>query len=148
MGRLLLGLGALRFAARPALVAVGLLFALIPLTSDATTGAVAKSPTIRIVQMGGVCTGFFCYEPQSIKVHSGTTVKWINKTNSVHTVTRCTPANCGGVGGGTGTDNAPNSPVLQPGASYSFKFVGKGTYIYYCQIHGYGVMHARLVIVT
>ena len=145
MGRLLSGLSSLRFAARPALLAVGLMLALIPLTSDATTAATTK--TIKIVQMGGVCTGFFCYEPQFIRVHSGTTVKWVNKTTSVHTVTRCTLAACG-VGGGTGTDSGPASGVLQPGASYSFTFVGKGTYIYYCQIHGYGVMHARLVIVT
>jgi plastocyanin len=67
-------------------------------------------------------------------------------TGAPHTVSRCTPAACAGHTGGTGTDNGPNSGVINPNGNFSFAFHGAGTYLYYCQIHGFRVMHATIII--
>jgi plastocyanin len=62
-------------------------------------------------------------------------------------VTRCTVAACG-VSGGTGHDQGFGSGTILPGGTYSFTFQTKGSYVYYCAIHGYQTMHARIVEVT
>jgi plastocyanin len=133
-----------RFSAVLALV-------LTALAADVAAGSpgasAAGGPTVMIVNMGGTCTSAFCYQPNKISINSGTTVTWINTTSFSHTVTRCTLAACG-VGGGTGRDAGFGSSVIPPGGSYTFTFDGKGTYIYYCMIHGYKVMHARVIEVT
>jgi plastocyanin len=97
--------------------------------------------------MGGTCTSAFCYQPGKISIKTGTTVTWINTTSVTHTVTRCTVAACG-VGGGSGKDTGFGSGNIAAGGSYTFTFDGKGTYVYYCAIHGYSVMHARVIEVT
>ncbi len=109
-------------------------------TAPATTG-----PVVRIVNMSTFCTSLFCYKPGRIVITAGTTVTWKNKTSVSHTVTRCTVLACG-VGGGSGKDTGFGSGVIPPGGSYSFTFQTKGSYVYYCAIHGYGIMHARVVL--
>ena len=66
-------------------------------------------------------------------------------TTFSHTVTRCTLAACH-VSPGTGKQAAPNSPILSAGGKYSVIFTGKGTYVYYCKIHGYTFMHATVTV--
>jgi plastocyanin len=63
----------------------------------------------------------FAFGPQAVTVKAGTTVHWTNHDTEAHTVT----SNAGAFG----------SPVLQPGASYSFAFTKPGTYRYHCTIH-------------
>jgi len=71
----------------------------------------------------------FAFTPGSLVVPLGTTVTWINRDNTAHTVT-------GTVGGGTATaTNSPMSGTLQPGQSYSFRFGQTGTFPYHCSIH-------------
>ena len=91
---------------------------------------------------------FFCYSPQTLSVGSGDRVTWTN--NSItpvgHTITRCTPSACGGVGGGTGSDKWPDSGTIHQGQTYSHTFTGAGTYVYYCTIHGYAQMHGTITV--
>lgn len=91
---------------------------------------------------------FFCYSPQTLTVNPGDRVTWTNNslTPIGHTVTRCTPSACGGVGGGTGTDKWPDSGTFHQGETYSRTFTGSGTYVYYCTIHGYAQMHGTITV--
>jgi plastocyanin len=111
-------------------------------TTPATTG-----PIVRIINMGTNCTSLFCFKPGKIVITAGTTLTWKNRTAVSHTVTRCTVAACG-VDGGTGKDQGFGSGVIPPGGKYTFTFQTKGTYIYYCAIHGYGIMHGRVVLMV
>ncbi|MDP9074455.1 MAG: plastocyanin/azurin family copper-binding protein [Actinomycetota bacterium] len=116
---------------------------LVPMaTAGATTAT--KSRHLQI-SMPNSCAGG-CYRPATGSIRSGGTVVWTNKSSAPHTVTRCTVADCG-VDGGSGADSAPNSGVLDTtGSKYQFTFVGKGTYVYFCQIHGYAAMHGTITV--
>lgn len=120
---------------------------LMALASDVTASTAATTASARIVSTGAHCTSAFCFKPTALSVSAGTTVTWTNRTTSPHTVTRCTVAACGH-GGGSGKDQGFGSAVIPPGGTYSFTFQSKGTYYYYCAIHGYSVMHARVVDVS
>ncbi len=91
---------------------------------------------------------FFCYTPQTLTVSPGDRVTWTNNslTPIGHTVTRCTPSACGGVGGGNGTDRWPDSGTFHQGQTYSHTFTGPGSYVYYCTIHGYAQMHGTITV--
>lgn len=62
------------------------------------------------------------YTPKNLTVKKGTTVKWTNMSNAIHTVTR---------NGATG----PQSPYLVPGQNYSYTFSNTGSYLYHCLVH-------------
>jgi plastocyanin len=117
----------------------------------ATTGGAASPAAARTVavaiQNGGACGQIFCFSPQTLTVTSGTTVTWSNATTADHTVTRCNTTACP-VGPGTGTDAPFGSGLLGAGQTFSATFVGLGAYNYYCQIHGYTVMHGTVTVVA
>jgi plastocyanin len=94
----------------------------------------------------GCSTPSYCYTPNSVTIAPGDTVTWTDLSDAPHTVTRCTPAACQGNGPGTGTDNGPQSGTVNPNQTYSFTFHGPGTYLYYCTIHGYAVMHGLVTV--
>ena len=99
------------------------------------------------IQAGGACPAgaMFCYQPQKPTIASGTKVVWKNRTSAPHTMTRCAGTACP-VSGGTGTDAGLASPLISPGAKYKFVFHGRGTYVYYCSVHGYAVMHGTITV--
>ena len=68
-------------------------------------------------------------------------------TSVEHTVTRCTTSACP-VGPGNGTDAAFGSGDLGAGQRFSVTFQNLGTYNYYCQVHGYSVMHGTVTVVA
>jgi plastocyanin len=123
----------------------------VVLAATGTGGAASRVAAARTVAVaiknGGACGQIFCYSPQTLTVTSGTTVKWSNSTTADHTVTRCTTAACP-VGPGTGTDAAFGSGLLGAGQTFSATFHGLGTYNYYCQIHGYTIMHGTVTVVA
>ena len=64
----------------------------------------------------------FAFSPNSLTVKTGTTVTWINKDSTTHTIT---------------SDNGAftSSGNLNNGANYTFTFTKAGTYPYHCSIH-------------
>jgi large repetitive protein len=115
-------------------------------SSGGAAGPTAKTAAVAI-QNGGPCGQIFCFTPQTMTVTSGTTVTWDNQTSVNHTVTRCTTSACP-VGPGTGSDAAFGSGLLGAGQTFAVTFHGLGTYNYYCQVHGYSVMHGTVTVVA
>jgi plastocyanin len=132
-----------------ALVGTGLVvvprsFASAPAAAEVVHPAAAAA--VLIVNSGGTCKSEFCFSPSAITVRQAQTVTWTNKSVTDHTVTRCTTAACPGAGPGTGGDPAFGSPVLAPAKTFSVTFHKTGTYNYYCQIHGFAVMHGTVTV--
>jgi hypothetical protein len=74
-------------------------------------------------------------------------VTFTNTSGADHTVVRCTPAACEGAGGGTGADAFAKSAIaVPPDGSFGFTFSGPGTYVYYCSLHGYALMHGTITV--
>jgi plastocyanin len=120
----------------------------------ATAGASTRTPlavphtSVKIVA-GSACkpVALFCFKPTAKTIASGTKVTFKNTTITVHTVTRCAALNCSGASGGTGTDTGFGSPgTIASGGKYSFVFHGAGTYVFYCMIHGYPLMHGTITV--
>ena len=64
------------------------------------------------------------FDPATIHVKVGQTVQWVNKDTPPHNVTYQ-----------TGPKFTSSAPILNPGATYSYKFTQAGTITYYCSIH-------------
>jgi plastocyanin len=84
----------------------------------ASSRVAAKASSVAIV---GAQFSAFAFNPKTITVHVGDTVRWVNKSSAPegHTVT------------GHGLD----SGTLHQGDDYSFKFSKAGTYSYVCAFH-------------
>jgi plastocyanin len=65
------------------------------------------------------------FDPETVEVEAGTTVRWDNQGRNAHNVTPVDDD-----GWGIDTDD------FEPGATYEFTFEEEGTYRYYCTIHG------------
>jgi plastocyanin len=63
----------------------------------------------------------FSFTPQTLTVHPGTTVTWVNKDDVPHTV--------------TSTDKKFKSRALDTDEQFSFTFSAPGTYNYFCSVH-------------
>lgn len=87
------------------------------MASAAPSGTGAAKP----VAADAVTIRNFAFGPRSVTVKRGATVHWTNRDSEAHTV--------------TSDAGAFNSPVLQPGAGFSFTFTKPGTYSYHCSIH-------------
>jgi plastocyanin len=74
----------------------------------------AKAGEIQIEDMA--------FDPASVTVKKGATVKWTDKDGITHTVT-------------SDTGSELQSPELGKGQSYSHTFTTAGTYKYHCSIH-------------
>ena len=129
------------------LVTAGAAFAGVANAGASTAAKPVAKVSIKIVS-GSMCkpAAQFCFKPSLKSVVPGTKVTWVNTTLTVHTVTRCTTAACGGVSGGTGKDAGLSSGTIAKSGKYSFVFHGAGTYTYYCQIHGYALMHGTITV--
>lgn len=68
----------------------------------------------------------FAFSPASKTISVGTTIKWINKDNSTHTVTSGIPGTPSGIF---------NSGNFGQNGEFSFKFDQAGTFKYFCNIH-------------
>ena len=106
-----------------------------------------RAATDHVVNISSKCN-VFCFVPEQTTVTVGDTVTWTNKTDAEHIVARCAPSACTGVGGGTGTDAAFSSAMLTmtPARSSHFTFTQPGTYVYYCTLHGYTLMHGTITV--
>jgi plastocyanin len=69
------------------------------------------------------------YTPTTVKVSAGQTIKWVNVSNTSHTVT----------GNGFDSGNINNNK-----GQFTFSFSKPGTYKYYCTYHP--LMHGTIVV--
>jgi plastocyanin len=77
------------------------------------------------------------YRPKAVKVKAGQTVKWINKGDTVHTVTSDAPEAPDPSFASVPPDvEAFDSGDLNPGDSWSHAFKAPGVYKYFCLRHG------------
>ena len=67
------------------------------------------------------------FDPKDITVSIGTTVKWINDDDTIHTVTSGTPD--------AGPSGIFDSSIVNPAASFEYTFNSAGTFDYYCIVH-------------
>lgn len=75
----------------------------------------------------GCETSANCFHPSGLLVEKGTTVKWINKDSSPHTITSGTSAN--------GNNGLFDSGLIMASYDFSHKFTKTGNYDYFCNIH-------------
>jgi plastocyanin len=78
---------------------------------------------ITIVQGGGSPSNGQFYSPANFTVKAGTTVTWVNRDSTPHTV--------------TSTNGAFDSGNMDGGAVYKFTFTSPGTYQYTCTYHAW-----------
>ena len=83
-----------------------------------TFAASAVTKRVSITTVNGV----FTFKPKTITIAVGTTVTWTNNTTVAHTAT-------------SNDGKTFNSGIINPGASFSFKFTKVGTFHYHCMIH-------------
>lgn len=62
--------------------------------------------------------------PSELKIRQNSTVTWMNKDNSIHTITS-----------DSGGKAELNSKYLSYGHSYSHQFTQKGVFNYHCSVH-------------
>lgn len=63
----------------------------------------------------------FSFNPSSLSVHTGTRATFTNQDSTTHTV--------------TADGGLFNSGNLGTGQSFSFTFMGRGSFAYHCRIH-------------
>ena len=78
----------------------------------------------------------YSFQPDSIEIHVGDTVMWVNRGNVEHTTTSSQH------GGYDGTWDAR----VAPGSSYSHAFNTPGTYYYVCRLHAARDMKGTIVV--
>ena len=78
--------------------------------------AAAPKPVTHTVTIDGTQ-----FQPNSLAVHPGDTVVWVNKDPFPHTV--------------TSKAGRFDSQQIQPGASWKYRAVRKGTFDYVCSLH-------------
>jgi plastocyanin/mono/diheme cytochrome c family protein len=130
-------------------------------TASAGTGAFGpavdmtkqKSVTLDITQPppGATCTPA-CFEPPNVKVKVGTTITWLNKSSTPHTVTAIMGENPSSPTPAPQIFDSGASKLIMPGQSFTYtvklaayNFNQNHVVVYYCQIHP--VMTAALTIV-
>jgi plastocyanin len=69
----------------------------------------------------------FQFRPDALTITRGTTVTWTNMDRAQHTVSRPLEGGLQVAG--------PDSPVLNPGESYSDTYNAVGIFDYHCRIH-------------
>lgn len=74
----------------------------------------------------------YAFHPGALTVARGTTVVWLNKDDDVHTIKS------------KDGPEAFNSPALETGSQFEFRFKRAGTYHYVCTVHPY--MHGVIAV--
>jgi len=108
-------------------------------TPPATTAPATQPPAIATQPPGNVSSNTvevkiagFSFDPSTITIKVGTTVKWINLDSAAHTV--------------AADDNSWTSVRLKQGDTYTHTFDQAGTYPYHCGLHS--SMQATIIVQT
>lgn len=130
-------------------------------TASSGTGAFGQpvdmtkqnSITLNIAQPppGAACTPA-CFAPPNVKVKVGTTITWVNKSTTPHTVTAIVGENPGAPTPASKIFDSGVSKLIMPGQSFTYtvtmaayNFNKDHAVVYFCQIHP--AMTAELTIV-
>lgn len=92
----------------------------------------ASAAPARSTRPAAITINNYTFHPGVLTVAKGSTVVWINKDDDVHTIK---------------SQDGPepfNSPALETGSRFGFKFDRAGTYHYICTVHPY--MHGVIVV--
>lgn len=95
-------------------------------TATPTTTATATATTTGVGGMAFVVMRTFAFEPSTLTVTRGTTVRWTNIDSITHTVTSGAPG---------ALTNVFRSNQMAPGATFEFTFPNTGTFQYFCENH-------------
>lgn len=71
--------------------------------------------------------GQIYYDPSVIQIATGTTIKWVNNDETIHTVTSGTPEE--------GPSGLFDSDLVSAGESFEYTFTNPGREDYYCIVH-------------
>jgi plastocyanin len=98
-----------------------LLLAFIALASVLLSGCAVSQAPPGVPQAGGnkVTIQNFAFSPPELVIKTGTTVTWTNEDSAAHTIASA----------------SFNSPILNTGETFSFRFDSPGTFDYSCGIH-------------
>ncbi len=115
------------------------------------TKSTAVTINIVLPPSGATCTPA-CYGPTNVKVKVGTTITWINKSTTPHTVTAMVGESPSAETPAPQIFDSGTSKLILPGQSFTYKvtlaaynFNKDHAVLYYCQIHP--AMVAELTIV-
>ena len=92
-------------------------------TPPATSPAPSASPAPNASPAVVVHMKNFAFVPQSVTIHAGQSVKWINDDSVSHSA--------------TANDHSWNSGELDNGQSWTYAFSAAGTYQYFCDDHAF-----------
>lgn len=92
-------------------------------TTGRTSGASAKraAASVKAAASSSVTIKNFLFNPSSVSVHVGDTVKWTNQDSALHTA--------------TANDGSFDTGTLKQGKSGSHKFTKAGSIAYICSLH-------------
>jgi plastocyanin len=103
--------------------------------------AVVKAEIVNVDIIG------IAFSPKEVRIKAGQTVRWINTTTQVHTVTTDPALAANPVNAAVPAGALPfHSGNIESGASYTMKLVVPGTYKYFCKPHE-AMGHVGTVIV-
>jgi len=96
-------------------------------TSQQTSPSLPNTPISQApVSANTITIKNFAFDPQTLTVNAGSTVRWVNSDRVTHRIVFIDT---------TGRDTDVDSNPLSASQSWSSKFDKPGTYDYYCTIH-------------
>lgn len=104
----------------------------------ATAPACAETYTVKM----GTDNGMLQFEPSSLTIKEGDTVKWVNNKMSPHNVVFDNSK----VPEEVATKMSHKSMVFSPGESYESTFAQAGEYSYYCEPHRGAGMIGKVIV--
>lgn len=94
--------------------------------------AAAGTATVKM----GTDSGMLGFEPSTVTIKAGDTVKWVNNKLPPHNI----------VFEGSAADKSHDQLMFSPGESYEATFNEPGTYSYYCAPHRGAGMAGKVVV--
>lgn len=103
---------------------------IVALAAALVAGAVTRLAAADSTKPKEVKIDNFSFTPQTLTVHAGTTVTWVNQDDVPHTV--------------TSTDKQFKSRALDTNERFQHTFSAPGTYNYFCSVHPH--MTGKIVV--
>lgn len=94
--------------------------------------AAADTVTVKM----GADSGMLAFEPSTVTIKAGDTVKWVNNKLPPHNI----------IFEGGAADKSHDQLMFSPGESYEATFSEAGTYTYYCAPHRGAGMTGKIVV--